>query len=151
MELYTDVAVKFRIDNQSGYRVSLASYTAHSETPNDSNPNGEMIDAKLIFIFVLLFFFLAVCNSSLSRAFGEFPNVVSRDNAFADRRKGVFYSKMLHLFRTSHILISDLICYRIMDTFQHLKSQDFPTAIVHSLVQRPVPNHSGIQGSNIQG
>ncbi|CRL18126.1 unnamed protein product [Penicillium camemberti] len=35
-----------RIDNQSGYRVSLASYTAHSETPNDSNPNGEMIDAK---------------------------------------------------------------------------------------------------------
>lgn len=88
-----------RIDNQSGYRVSLASYTAHSETPNDSTPNGEMIDAKVFFIFVLLFnFSLAVCNSSLSRAFGEFPNVVSRDNAYADRRKGVFYSKMLHLF-----------------------------------------------------
>lgn len=83
-----------RIDNQSGYRVSLASYTAHSETPNDSNPNGEMIDAKVFFIFVLFIFIfsLAVCNSSLSRAFGEFPNVVSRDNAYADRRKGVFYS-----------------------------------------------------------
>lgn len=90
-----------RIDNQSGYRVSLASYTAHSETPNDSNPNGEMIDPKLSFIFVLLknFFSLAVCNSSLSRAFGEFPNMVLRDNAYADRRKGVFYSKMLPLFR----------------------------------------------------
>lgn len=65
-----------RIGNQSGYRVSLASYTAHSETPNDSNPNGEMIDAKVFSIFILLnfFFSLAVCNSSLSRAFGEFPN-----------------------------------------------------------------------------
>lgn len=47
-----------------------------------------MIDVKVIFIFVLLIF-LAVCNSSLSRAFGEFPNVVSRDHAYADRRKGV--------------------------------------------------------------
>lgn len=45
------------IDNQSGYRVSLAFYTTHSETPNDSNPNGKMIDAKLILIFLLLLFF----------------------------------------------------------------------------------------------
>lgn len=88
-----------RINNQSDYRVSLASYTAHSETPNDSNPNSEMIDPKVFFIFVLLFFSLAVCNSSLSRAFRECPNMVSRDNAYADRRKGIFYSKMLHLFR----------------------------------------------------
>lgn len=46
-----------RIGNQSGYRVSLASYTAHSETPNDSNPNGEMIGAKVFSIFILLHFF----------------------------------------------------------------------------------------------
>lgn len=45
------------IDNQSGYRVSLAFYTTHSETPNDSNPNGKTIDAMLIFIFLLSFIF----------------------------------------------------------------------------------------------
>lgn len=149
--MYTNVQCSrpSRIDNQSGYRVSLAFYTTHSETPNDSNPNGKTIDAMLIFIFLLLIFFLTVCNSSLSRTFGEFPNVVSRDNAYADRRKGVFYSKMLHLFsKQSHInfrfnMLSyhrDISCLKIS-----------LTAIVHSLVQRPVPNLSGIQGSNIQG
>jgi hypothetical protein len=78
---------------------SPAFRTAHSETPNDST-NGEMIDTKVIFVFLQVL----DRNSSLFWAFGEFSNVVSRDHAYANRRKGVFYPKMLQLSRKrSHI------------------------------------------------
>lgn len=67
--------------------------------------------------------------------------MVSRDHAYADRRKGVFYPKMLHLSRNSRIITTDPICLIYIP--RHRPLEDFSTAIVHSLVQRPVPNLSG--------
>lgn len=119
-----------RIDNQSGYRVSLASYTAHSETPNDSNPNGEMIDAKVFFIFVLLFlFFLWRFATPAFPVHSEnFPTWFQGTMHMRIDVRVSFtpYSKMLHLFRTSRIFISDSICYRIIAYSETYQVSRFP-------------------------
>lgn len=69
-----------------------------------------MIDA-VILIFVLFNF--GGLQLQPFPLFGEFPNVVSRDHAYADRRKGG--PKMLHIFRNSLIYsrsdMSDIVYY----------------------------------------
>lgn len=116
------------------YRVSLASSTAHSETPNKSILNNEMIDA-VILIFVLFNF--GGLQLQPFPLFGDFPTWFQ---GTMHMRIDVRVALKCFIFSETVLYIPDPICLISYITLRHT----FPTAVdINSLVQRPVPNLSG--------
>jgi hypothetical protein len=118
-----------RIDNQSGYRVSLASNTVHSETPSDSEPNGAMIDAKMFFIFIsvpLIFLLWRFATPAFPVQSGNFPTWFQ---GTMHMRIDVSVSFTLKCFIFSEPVaysFSDSIWYRIVPYSETYQVSRFP-------------------------